>query len=117
MGISMKFQPGHKLAKGGARPGAGRKPKNHEVVKQAAAVLARQYIELHIEPVLKTYLDLAQSGNDSATTRHYVDKLLPNDHDTDRDAPIQIAIITDSRTTDEGHSLGVRVLGDDSRDD
>lgn len=55
----MKFQPGHKFAKGGARPGAGRKSKQQKKEIKRAEEIAREYIEKNIDPVLETYIALA----------------------------------------------------------
>jgi hypothetical protein len=79
---------------GGKKPGAGR-PKG-DPVKKAAAQIAREYIEQHIQPLMETYVGLAagqivkrisEAGEESfelkvdpATTRHAIDKLLPDDH-------------------------------------
>jgi len=91
----MKFQKGHKLAKGGKRnPPGGRPTKQQQEVKKAAAKMAQAYIEEYIEPVLKSYFKLTQGreinhydqkGNlvyteeiiDSSTVRHWIDKFLP----------------------------------------
>ena len=96
----MRFEPGNKLAKGGKRKGAGRPPKYAPLIQQTASEIARAFIEQHVTPVLDTYLALAAGqvverpttngkkkfalSVDPATTRHYVDKILP---DTDGKEP------------------------------
>lgn len=101
----MPFQPGHKLAKGGARPGAGRPKKKDIEIRKAAAELAREFIEQHAEPVLNAYLGLATGEKvgrrkfkiDPATTRHVVDKLLP-DEQIKSIQPLQIAFVQFNNT-------------------
>jgi hypothetical protein len=89
----MKFQKGHKLAKGGKREGAGRPTKIQAEIKKAATEIAREFIEEHIQGFLDSYLDLGtgkvierldKEGNvvklvmlDPATVRHAIDKLVP----------------------------------------
>jgi hypothetical protein len=81
---------------GGKKPGAGR-PKG-DPVKKAAAQIARDFIERSVIPIMETYLGLAagqvvkritETGEetfelkvDPATTRHAIDKLLPNEQVT-----------------------------------
>lgn len=74
----MPFQPGHKLAKGGKRPGAGRPRLEAAEIKKTAAELARAYLDKHGARVMETYIQLATKGLDPATTRHAVDKLIPD---------------------------------------
>ena len=45
----MKFQQGHKFAKGGKRPGAGRPTKEQQKIKKAAAEIAREFIETNVQ--------------------------------------------------------------------
>ena len=95
--FNMPFKKGHKLAIGGARRGAGRKSKQSLEVKKEAAIVAREYIEENLKPILETYLGLAagtvvkkydDEGKevelelhvDPPTTRHAVDKIFPTDH-------------------------------------
>lgn len=89
----MAAPKGNKYAKGGKREGAGRPNRGDAKAKKSAAEIARAYIEKHIDPVLKTYRKQAEgwvatryskSGVryeefcfDAATTRHYIDKVLP----------------------------------------
>lgn len=93
------FEPGNKLAKGGRREGAGRRPKVQADINKAAAQLARLYIAENIKPVLDNYKKLAMGWMerryspdgepysafcyDGATTRHFVDKVLPDENETD----------------------------------
>lgn len=89
----MPFRKGHKLAKGGRRKGAGRKSKTTKEIEKRAEEIARDYIERSIKPVMHTYFQLAHGRMvnkyhegvvvnqefeaDAATTRHFIDKLLP----------------------------------------
>lgn len=88
----MPFQKGNRLGKGGRKKGAGRPSREQAKNKQTAAEIAREYIEQHVQPVLANYLKLANGWNetrysdglpyeafcyDGATTRHFVDKVLP----------------------------------------
>lgn len=90
----MPFKKDNKLAKGGKREGAGRHSNEKKKVLEAAADIAKGFIEENIKPVLKVYLQLAggrevkhynqQSGDhiytenevDTPTLRHYVDRLV-----------------------------------------
>jgi hypothetical protein len=105
---SMKFQQGHKFAKGGKRPGAGRPTKEQQEIKKQAAEVAREFIETHVQKFLDSYLDLAagkvierldKDGNvvklvmlDPATVRHAIDKILP-DEQMEAAQPIQITFL------------------------
>ena len=77
----MPFEPGNQLAKGGKREGAGRPTKLEAEAKETAAQRARKMLEDAYQPVFKTYVALAQGGQDPTTTRHFVDKILPDDKD------------------------------------
>ncbi len=56
----MKFQQGNKLARGGLRnPPGGRPSKEKTEIKKEAAVIAREYIEKHVKPILEVYTALA----------------------------------------------------------
>lgn len=89
-----KFQKGHKFAKGGKRnPPGGRPTKEQKEIERKAADLAREYIERSVKPVMHSYFQLAHGrlvnkyhegviiGQefevDAPTTRHFVDKLVP----------------------------------------
>lgn len=91
----MKFQKGHKLAKGGLRnPPGGRPTNQQQEIKKAAKEIAQEYIEKHIEPIMEAYLGLAagkvverqtRKGKkqfvlevDPSTVRDAVGKLLPS---------------------------------------
>lgn len=90
----MPFQKGNKLSRGGKIGNKGGRPSRETKRNlQTAAEIARAYIEKHVQPVLDNYLKLARgweearfsnSGDaytafcyDGATTRHFIDKLLP----------------------------------------
>jgi len=101
----VKFQKGHKLAKGGKRnPPGGRPSKRKLEIHKEAGVIAREFIESHVDPILKTYLGLAagrvvktRKGKfrllvDPPTTRHAVDKLLPELDASKIQRPIAIQI-------------------------
>jgi hypothetical protein len=87
------FQRGNKLAKGGARPGSGPKTKAEIAIRQSAQELARDFIETTIRPVLLEWLRAATSGDDGATTRHFIDKVLPELHEQPVVQPAQINFI------------------------
>jgi len=112
---------------GGAKPGAGRKPKRELQIKKAAAVIAREFIEQNIQPVLDTYLGLAagkvverntKKGKqvfrllvDPPTTRHVIDKLLPEIKPDANTRPIAIQIVHESAkdVTVESQGNGVKI--------
>ncbi|MDP2604572.1 MAG: hypothetical protein Q8S00_18600 [Deltaproteobacteria bacterium] len=91
-----KFEKGNKRGKGGRRDPAGGRPTGEQTkVKKLVHELAGDYIEKNIQPVLETYHRLAvgkllefttKKGKkvkfklhvDPATTRHWIDKLVPN---------------------------------------
>jgi hypothetical protein len=80
------FEVGNQHAKGGKREGAGRRSKKEiqaelENLKAArtATERARQALEDSADKIMGCYVGLASSGNDPATTRHAVDKLLPDE--------------------------------------
>ena len=60
----MPFQPGHKLAKGGRRVGAGRKPEQWKELFNRA--LTKATTEEDLEQVLNTLRDRAKSGDSRA---------------------------------------------------
>jgi len=88
----MPFQKGNKLAHSRKREGGGRPSKVKQAIKQQAREIARAYIEKHLEPVLKAYLQLAggrvvkhhnmedgrvlweENEVDAPTLRHWIDK-------------------------------------------
>ena len=70
----MKFQQGHKFAKGGKRPGAGR-PSTRELKEiKRAADRARAKLEACFEAIADCYTGLAIDGEHEATTRHAMEK-------------------------------------------
>lgn len=94
----MPFAPGNKAASNRKHARGGRPNREKMKLKALAAQIAREYIEKHVEKVLKTYLELAagrwvthrqydaNKGKvitfkefevDGPTLRHYVDKILP----------------------------------------
>ena len=75
----MRFQRGNKLAKGGVRPGSGRPRKEQVEIERTAEQLAREMLERNCQRIMGTYVDLAVSGQDSATTRHAVERIIPNE--------------------------------------
>ena len=106
--MSGQFVNGNKAGKGGKRRGAGRKSKEVVQIKKAAAEVAREYIEASVKPVISTYFQLAHGRlvnkwhegqivgqefeADPATTRHFIDKLLP-DEQADSQRPLQINFV------------------------
>jgi hypothetical protein len=73
----MAFEKGHKLAKGGKRPGAGR-PSRAEVAALGKAKQRLQRIIASNSDILAArYLHF--TGVDPPTCRHAVDKLWPNE--------------------------------------
>src|SRR6476660_5680776 len=71
----MQFQPGHKLAPGGARPGAGRPRKG----KQAASEIVRLILESNAKRLATQYIKRALDKYGDRVLCHAIDKLLPED--------------------------------------
>jgi|SRR5262245_38358234 len=108
----MKFQKGHKLARGGLRNPPGGRPTNQQKeIKKAAKEIAQEYIEAHVKPLMETYMGLAagkvverrtpegkkkfELSVDPSTTRNAVGKLIP-DAKQERDEqqpPVQITFL------------------------
>lgn len=103
----MPFEVGNTYGKR-PKPNAGRPPKVKQEIKKAAAEIAREFIEENVKPVLANYLRLAEgyydtrySENgtpyevfitDGPSTRHFVDKILPNEQ-AEQSRPLQINFI------------------------
>ena len=120
---------------GGKRNGAGRPSLKKIEIKKEAAVIAREFIEANVQPFLKAYKQLAsgrwvnyhnrETGKliyreweaDAPTTRHAIDKLLPEINAEKTNRPLAIQIIHNSRDSDvkatrKGNSLSVHIGGE-----
>src|SRR5262249_33564398 len=89
----MKFQQGHKFAKGGKRPGAGRPSKAQLAERESLRAAIERKREELANAFSNAYLGMALS--DPATMRHLVDKLIP-DAKQERDEqqrPVQITFL------------------------
>src|SRR5262245_41695443 len=74
----MPFDKRNKYGKGGKRKGAGRPTKTKREIKKEAAIIAKEFIETHIQSFLKSYLKLGTGKKlDPATVRHAIDKFVP----------------------------------------
>jgi hypothetical protein len=71
------FQKGHKLAKGGRRPGAGRKSNKQKELEAWTEKVARDYLAKHAKRIMERYIKNAAGAKSAATTRHAVDKIIP----------------------------------------
>lgn len=115
-------------------PGGRRRKDSKEVreAKRLASDIARDYIETHIQPVLNTYLKLAEGWTekrfalngeeyevfkyDGQTTRHFVDKILP-DEQIQQVPQVSINIAQAIRPVDQsgpqiwGNGLQIRIGG------
>lgn len=69
----MPFQPGHKLAKGGKREGAGRPRKGQKL----AADIIREIIEAKATKLGNQYINRALGEMGDKVLCHAIDKLLP----------------------------------------
>ena len=87
----MRFQKGNRFSKGGTRGNKGGRPsKEQQEIKKAAAEIAREFIETHVQKFVASYLRLSTGKFiDPATVRHAIDKILP---DEQMEAPQQIKI-------------------------
>jgi hypothetical protein len=90
----MRFQKGNKFSKGGTRGNKGGRPsKEQQEIKKAAADIAREFIETHVQKFLDSYLRLSTGKFiDPATVRHAIDKILP-DEQMEPAQPIQITFL------------------------
>ncbi len=113
----MQFQPGHKLAKGGARPGAGRPSKG----KKAASQLVKEIIEANATKLATQYIKRALDKYGDRVLCHAIDKLLPDDNVTAQPTAITYQFIrfganaadqNSSQLSTEGLS-GAVLVGDD----
>jgi hypothetical protein len=77
---SMKFQQGHKFAKGGKRPGAGRPSKAQLAERESLRQAIEREREERASVLAARYVEMAQE--DPATMRHLVDKVMPDLHET-----------------------------------
>jgi hypothetical protein len=84
---SMKFQKGHKFAKGGKRPGAGRPSKAQLAERESLRQAIEREREERAGVLAARYVEMAQE--DPATMRHLVDKVLP---DEQKESPQSIQI-------------------------
>jgi len=87
--VSIVFQKGHKFAKGGARPGAGRPSKG----KMAASQIVRTIIEGNAEKLSKRYIDRALAQYGDRVLCHAIDKLLPQIDVNASQRPIAIQVV------------------------
>lgn len=88
-----RFQPGHKLAKGGKREGAGRPKKGTLPAKKAAAQIVREIIESSAQKLSKHYVSRALGKYGDRVLCHAIDKLLPEIKADEHSRPIAIQII------------------------
>jgi hypothetical protein len=92
--LTMRFQKGNKFSKGGIRGNKGGRPsKEQQEIKKAAAEIAREFIETHVQKFLDSYLRLSTGKFiDPVTVRHAIDKILP-DEQMEAAQPIQITFL------------------------
>lgn len=76
----MPFKPGNKLYKARKSDRGGRPSKEQVAKDLTAAERAKAKLESRVDDIMECYLGLATSGSDSATTRHAIDKLVPDDN-------------------------------------
>jgi hypothetical protein len=87
----MKFQKGHKFAKGGKRPGAGRPSKAQLAERESLRQAIEREREERAGVLAARYVEMAQE--DPATMRHLVDKVLPDEPTEWAQQPPQITFI------------------------
>src|SRR5215510_14482469 len=83
----MKFQQGHKFAKGGKRPGAGRPSKAQLAERETLRAAIERKREARANDLADKYFEMAMT--DPSTMRHLVDKVMP---DVDETPPAPQAI-------------------------
>jgi len=95
----MKFQKGHKLAKGGKRNPPGGRPSTRELKEIArAADRAREKLERKFEAITDCYTDLATDREHEATTRHAMENyVLPVAKEEGEAPPLQVTFLQFSR--------------------
>ncbi len=115
----MQFQPGHKLAKGGAREGGGR-PSTRELKEIAkAANKARLKLEKCMDDIESRYVRLALDGKHERSTIHAMENYVkPVTHDIQPTAIIhQFIQFTNNQNTLQlsAEGLSTPVLVSDGR--
>jgi hypothetical protein len=76
--LTMRFQKGNKFSKGGTKGNKGGRPSKAELQALiTGAELARKRLEKSAGKIMNRYIELA-TREDPATTRHAVDKILPD---------------------------------------
>jgi hypothetical protein len=91
----VKFQKGHKLAKGGLRNPPGGRPSTRELKEIArAADRAREKLEQKFEAITDCYTDLATDREHEATTRHAMENyVLPVSKEDGEARPLRITFL------------------------
>ena len=123
----MPFQPGNKLTARRKNHNGGRPSKQRKEIQKAAREIARQYIDASVKPVMQTYFQLAHGRlvnkyhegkiigqefeADAATTRHFIDKILPTVTKIEGkiEVPYNREAIERLRATPEGRALALQV--------
>jgi hypothetical protein len=115
----MPFKPGNNY--GGKREGAGRPTKKDVELKQTAAQIARDLLEERTREIMASYLQFAH--NDPATSRHAVDKIIPDLKDVERERTLTVNIAQAIKITEpglepelRGNSLQIRIGGSNGKD-
>lgn len=104
----MPFEPGNKLATKRKRHAGGRPSRKQIVELLTAEQKARARLEGAVDRVMDRYESLAISGDDPATTRHFVDKILPDDKRSQQPSAVTINFIRFDNTL-QVHAAGLPV--------
>lgn len=72
----MKFQKGHKLAKGGKRLGAGRPTQEQLEFKEALKQAVEKEARRKVDAIAKRYVTRATSKNGDKVLMHLIDKAI-----------------------------------------
>lgn len=89
----MPFKKGNKFSQGGIKGNKGGRPSKAELQALiTVAELARKRLEKSAGKIMNRYIELA-TRDDPATTRHAVDKILPDDQMESTQQPPHFAFI------------------------
>lgn len=73
----MKFQPGHKFAKGGKRPGAGRPSKEEADFRARLKAAVEEKVNERVQAIAARYVIRATGNRGDKVLMHLIDRAIP----------------------------------------